>query len=414
MRPFFLIARLSAAACFWLTGLAGATQAETTLRLGTDIMPPYLFETSDQLLQGEAKRTLDCVFDQLSDYQFHTSLAPWPRVVRLAHRGEIDGWFLYVQNAHSDDFAELSDPLMLESWYWYSLNDVSGVSLDELKAETVLVMNGTYQAIWLQSQGFTEFFSVSSTDSLVRAFLAGRARHLLVSETVFREAVARLNGEMSAINQRFVGFIPLGLYITDTFSAEHPDFMPAFNAAAQGCRIEQVALTAENEQSLAKLVDPLSQWLASGWVREPVLLANARNRHLSAGEINQLDQQWVGEVQTGSFDMVSEVLSRELSSRLSLIRQQSQGAFSELFITDIHGITIGASNLTSDWFQGDEGPFDAIVTRRQPVHIETIAYDESTRQFLSQIALPIHDSTGELIGMLVAGVNVENALKGLR
>lgn len=70
--------------------------------------------------------------------------------------------------------------------------------------------------------------------------------------------------------------------------------------------------------------------------------------------------------------------------------------------------------MTSDWFQGDEGPFDAIVTRREPVQIDAIAYDESTRQFLSQIALPIRDTNGDLIGMLVAGVNVENALKGLR
>ncbi|MEX2320538.1 MAG: hypothetical protein WD668_04225, partial [Saccharospirillum sp.] len=93
---------------------------------------------------------------------------------------------------------------------------------------------------------------------------------------------------------------------------------------------------------------------------------------------------------------------------------QSQGVFSELFITDVHGVTLAADNVTSDWFQGDEGPYDAIVTRRQPVQIDAISYDESTRRFLSQIALPIHDSSGELIGMLVAGVNVENALQGLQ
>lgn len=391
-----------------------AVKAETVLRLGTDIMPPYLFESPDQSLQGDAKHTLDCVFEQLPGYQFQTAIAPWPRVVRLAHRGEIDGWFLYVQNAGSDDFAVLSDPLLLESWYWYSLDDVSGATLEDLKDETVLVMNGTYQAIWLQSQGFSEFFSVGSTDSLIRAFLAGRARHLLVSETVFNEAVARLNGELSAINQRFVGFIPLGLYITDAFSREHPGFISDFNAAATGCRIEQVGLTAENEQSLANLVEPLSRWLASDWVREPVLLGNARNQYLSIEAINRIDQQWIEEVRTGEFDLIAEVLSRDLSTRLALIRRQSQGVFSELFITDIHGTTLGTSDITSDWFQGDEGPFDAIVTRREPVQIEAIAYDESTRRFLSQIALPIRDTNGDLIGMLVAGVNVENALRGLQ
>ncbi|MDX1267186.1 MAG: hypothetical protein R3311_07480, partial [Oceanisphaera sp.] len=236
----------------------------------------------------------------------------------------------------------------------------------------------------------------------------------LVSETVFNEAVARLNGELSAINQRFVGFIPLGLYITDAFSREHPGFISDFNAAATGCRIEQVGLTAENEQSLANLVGPLSRWLASDWVREPVLLGNARNQYLSIEAINRIDQQWIEEVRTGEFDLIAEVLSRDLSTRLALIRRQSQGVFSELFITDIHGTTLGTSDITSDWFQGDEGPFDAIVTRREPVQIEAIAYDESTRRFLSQIALPIRDTNGDLIGMLVAGVNVENALRGLQ
>ncbi|WP_028671534.1 hypothetical protein [Saccharospirillum impatiens] len=414
MRPVSLKVCLSVMMLLCIASLSLVASAETTLRLGTDIMPPYLFESPDQSLQGDAKRTLDCVFDQLPDYRFQTAIAPWPRVVRLAHRGEIDGWFLYVQNSGSDDFAVLSDPLLLESWYWYSLDDVSDVALDDLKDQTVLVMNGTYQAIWLQSQGFTRFFSVATTDSLVRAFLAGRARHLLVSETVFNEAVDRLNGELSAINQRFVGFIPLGLYITDAFFDQHPGFMRGFNQAAVGCRIEQIALTEQNQRALNERVESLSRWLTSDWVREPVLQANARNQLLSPNDINRIDRQWIDEVRTGEYDLIAEVLSRDLSIRLALIRRQSQGVFSELFITDIHGATIGTSDITSDWNQGDERPFDAIVTQRLSVQVDAIAYDESTRQFLSQIALPVRDSTGELIGMLVAGVNVENALKGLK
>lgn len=414
MRPFHSHPSSSILTVLALMWMIAPTSAEVTLHLGTDIMPPYLFENPDQSLDGDAKGTLDCVFDRLPQYQYQTAIAPWPRVVRLANRGDIDGWFLYVQNASSDVFAVLSDPLLLESWYWYSLDDITSATLEQLKDETVLVMNGTYQEIWLQGQGFTDFLTVPTTDSLIRAFLAGRARHLLVSESVFNEALGRLNGQMANVNRRFVGFIPLGLYITDAFAIEHPGFIDGFNAAASGCRIEQMGLTPENEQALSNLTVPLARWLAADWVLEPVLLANAKNRYLSADDIDRADRQWMDEVASGEFDMIREVLGNELSSRLSLILRQSQGVFSELFITDVYGTLVGSSGVTSDWFQGDESPYAAIVAGQKSVHIDAIAYDQSTRQFLSQLSLPIYDRSGEVVGMLVAGVNVENALQGLR
>jgi len=389
-------------------------RAELTLQLGTDVMPPYMYQSENMVLHGGAKRTLDCVFEQLPDYQYQAGIAPWPRIFRMAYQGDFDGWFLYVQNDNSDDFATLSDPLLLESWYWYSLDDISDVTLEDLKDETVLVMNGTYQAIWLQSQGFNKFFTVPSTDSLVRAFLAGRAQHLLVSESVFNEAVARLKGEVQGISQRFVGFIPLGLYITNDFSDDHPNFMAVFNAAASDCRSEQAVLTADHQQALSDLIGPMTQWLASDWIREPLLIANVRNDTLTVGDIALIDQQWIDEVRTGNFELIGQMLRRDLSVRLALIRRESRGVFSELFITDIYGTTIGTSNITSDWYQGDEGAFNAIMIEHQKSQIAPITYDESTRQYLSQVALPIRDEAGLLIGMLVAGVNVENALRGLR
>lgn len=396
--------------CMMLSGVLAETP--TTMRLGTNIMPPYTVISDNRQLSGEATATLNCVFDALPGYRYETSIAPWPRVVRLADQGGIDGWFLYVRNATSDRFAELSEPLQLETWYWYSHQSISAASLDDFRDQSILVLSGTYQQLWLEARGFNQFLTVQSNDSLVRAFLARRADHLLISESVFDETLAGLNGELIGVERRFVGYIQLGLYVTDAFLSQQPDFMHRFNQAAHECRSTNPTLTAADQDELKRLVEHLEQWKNTDWLRQALVRQNEQNRYLNSAQIAQLDQRWMAEVAGAEGELIQQVLSSDLSFRLKYIKEQQNGLFSELFVTDRWGMNAGVSEPTSDYFQGDEAIYQALVQGQQPYYIGALEYDSSSRTFQVKISVPVRSDAGELLGVLVAGIDVEQALRG--
>lgn len=386
--------------------------AMTTMRLGTNIMPPYTVVTDAHQLSGEATATLNCVFEALPNYQYKTSIAPWPRVVRLADQGGIDGWFLYVKNVTSDRFAELSEPLQLETWYWYSHQPISTASLDDFRDQSILVLSGTYQQLWLEARGFNNFLTVQSNDSLVRAFLARRADHLLISDSVFDETLAGLNSEMAGVQRRFVGYIQLGLYVTDEFLLQHPDFMVRFNAAARDCRSDNPSLTDDDRVQLRQLIEQLALWKDADWMRQALIQQNDANRLLSPSDIEQLDRRWVDEQTVGGGAFINSLLNSELSIRLAYIKEQQGGVFSELFVTDRWGLNAGISDPTSDYYQGDEAIFQALVRDQQPYYIGDLEYDYSSRTFQVKVSVPVRDSNRQLLGVLVAGIDVEQALRG--
>ena len=398
--------------CMMISG--ALAQTTTTMRLGTNIMPPYTVITDDRQLSGEATATLNCVFDALPEYRYETSVAPWPRVVRLADQGGIDGWFLYVKNATSDRFAELSEPLQLETWYWYSHQSISNARLEDFRDQSILVLSGTYQQLWLEARGFNQFLTVQSNNSLVRAFLARRADHLLISDSVFDETLASFNGELANIDRRFVGYIQLGLYVTDSFLVVNPDFMQRFNEAAYDCRSGNPQLTAADRAQLLKLVDDLSQWQQADWMHQALRQQNQAHQWLSATDIERLDQQWRHELNQGDGELVNALMESELSIRLSYIQAQQEGIFSELFVTDKFGLNAGVSEPTSDYYQGDETIFQHLSDNHARYYIDQLEYDESSRTFQVKISVPVRAANGELLGVLVAGVDVEQALRGFK
>lgn len=387
-------------------------QAPITMRLGTNIMPPYTVLSDDHQLNGKATTTLNCVFEALPDYRYETFVAPWPRVVRLAGQGNIDGWFLYVKNATSDRFAELSEPLQLESWYWYSHQSISDARLEDFRDQRILVLSGTYQQLWLEARGFNQLLTVQSYDSLVRAFLARRADHLLISNLVFDEILVNFDVDLTNIDQRFVGYIQLGFYVTHSFVADNPEFMQRFNSAAHDCRSNNLQLTADDYAQLLELVERLSPWQQADWMHQALRQQNKEHQGLTAIDIKRLDQQWRDEVVQGGDELVNELLASDLSIRLRYIQAQQGGIFSEMFVTDKFGLNAGVSEPTTDYYQGDEDIFQRLSGNDSRYYIDALEYDDSSDTFQVKISVPVRAKDGELLGVLVVGVDVEQALRG--
>jgi len=98
----------------------------------------------------------------------------------------------------------------------------------------------------------------------------------------------------------------------------------------------------------------LGRVLAEPIVSFAVEAQNARYTGLAQADIDALDVQWRNEHDAEAQPLISAVLSNPVSSYLTRVQAQSIGLFTEIFVMDDHGLNVGQSNISSDFWQGDE------------------------------------------------------------
>ncbi len=145
---------------------------------------------------------------------------------------------------------------------------------------------------------------------------------------------------------------------------------------------------------------------------EIVAAVRAQNTETSAfdgAKIDALDKQWRAEVGASSQPMISEKLGNPASKMLVSERENSAGLFTEIFVTDMKGLNVAQSDVTSDYWQGDEAKFTETFGKGAgAIHIGEIERDESTQTYQSQVSMTVVDpDSGSPIGAITVGVNVE-------
>lgn len=150
------------------------------------------------------------------------------------------------------------------------------------------------------------------------------------------------------------------------------------------------------------------------WLTDPSLISavNSQNmRHASLGQtdIDRLDNQWRSETSSSNRKLVDAVLANSLSGYLGDVKAQAGGLYSEIFVMDYKGLNVGQSDITSDYWQGDEDKWKkTYLAGPDAVFIDEVEFDESTQTFQSQLSLPVVDPiTGTTIGAVTVGVNVD-------
>ena len=160
-------------------------------------------------------------------------------------------------------------------------------------------------------------------------------------------------------------------------------------------------------QDLGKNAFP--SWLKNDVLVELVKKQNAKNSGLSEAEIIALDKQWRAETEASTQPMIEGVLSNSLSSYLAKVKDESQGLYTEIFVMDSKGLNVGQSDVTSDYWQGDEAKWKkTFLEGAGAVHVGEIEMDESTQQFQAQVSVSVVDpASGVVIGAVTVGVNVD-------
>ncbi len=134
---------------------------------------------------------------------------------------------------------------------------------------------------------------------------------------------------------------------------------------------------------------------------------NNKNRSLNQSDIDELDKTWRKEAKMADKPLIQGVLSTDVSKYLMQLKSDSLGLYTEIFVMDNKGLNVAQSDITSDYWQGDEAKW--IKTYKlgaNAVHIGDINIDESSQEVQVQLSISISDTSNSVIGAITFGINL--------
>lgn len=152
----------------------------------------------------------------------------------------------------------------------------------------------------------------------------------------------------------------------------------------------------------------LAAWVADLDLVAAVRAQNAAHRSLSQADIDGLDETWRAEVGSKPAPLIERVLGHPGSLELRARKEASAGLVTEVFVMDSRGLNVVQSDVTSDYWQGDEAKWqETYGAGPGALHISEVEYDESTQTYQSQVSMTVTDpATGEPIGAVTFGIDV--------
>lgn len=153
----------------------------------------------------------------------------------------------------------------------------------------------------------------------------------------------------------------------------------------------------------------------SAWAHNPVLIEavrtqNATTEGYSQAQIDEMDQAWRAEVGMAESAIIGPVLHNAASDFLRGVVGDAGGIITEVFVMDSRGLNVAASDVTSDYWQGDEEKFTETYPHGpDAVHFGEIEFDESSQTYQGQISFSLVDpATSSVVGAMTVGVNAES------
>ena len=157
----------------------------------------------------------------------------------------------------------------------------------------------------------------------------------------------------------------------------------------------------------------INAWLQNPEVIESIKAQNVKHSSLTQDDIQHLDKQWQAELKTGERTLINQVLTTSLSTFLKDIKKENGSLFSEIFIMDNKGLNVGQSDMTSDYWQGDEAKWTETFGKGpKALLIGDREFDNSTGKFLIQVSVSVTDpDSQEAIGAATIGVNLAQLMR---
>lgn len=156
-----------------------------------------------------------------------------------------------------------------------------------------------------------------------------------------------------------------------------------------------------------EVVDGIRKWVMVPVVRLAVAGQNRKTGSIDQAKIDALDAQWRAERKVEDQPLITATLGSPLSSYLTRIQAGSLGLYSEIFITDSHGLNVGQSSITSDYWQGDEAKFKKTYgVGADAVFIDDAELEKDSATWRAQVNMTVTDDKGAKIGAATVEINL--------
>ncbi|WP_438748332.1 hypothetical protein [Pararhizobium sp. O133] len=151
-----------------------------------------------------------------------------------------------------------------------------------------------------------------------------------------------------------------------------------------------------------------------GWIDDPAIIEgindqNELHAHLTSSDIETMDANWKTEFSSNTRPLIDSIMNSPLSKFLKEKQVASGGVITEIFVIDAKGLSIGESEASSDYWQGDELKWQKTYLAGPGVlFVDRPEKDESTQMLQSQASMTISDpKTGQPIGAITVGINLD-------
>lgn len=174
------------------------------------------------------------------------------------------------------------------------------------------------------------------------------------------------------------------------------------------------SVPAQAEEAYMQAIRDVVEAKLKASLTNPMIITAIKNQNdahegLGSGDIDLLDKEWRAQVDSSSKPLITEVLNRPVSDYLRELISGGKGLYTEIILMDSKGLNVGASTITSDYWQGDEAKFKKTFDMgKDAVFVDEIEMDESTQTLQSQVSFTITDpDTGQPVGAVTIGINMD-------
>lgn len=143
---------------------------------------------------------------------------------------------------------------------------------------------------------------------------------------------------------------------------------------------------------------------------EAIRATNAAHAGIDQSQIDAMDAAWRAEVSAAARPTIDPVLGNAASEHLRGMVEASGGRVAEAFLMDSAGLNVGASHVTSDYWQGDEAKHQETYGKGAgAIHVSEVEFDESTQSYVVQVSMAITDpADGAVIGAVTVSVDADS------